>query len=61
MRFTYFGLRVFSEREIETVMNKILVQWTDGRLKGTTSFVKRSAIKKGKVAVGRKSKLLGEV
>ena len=57
MRFTYFGLRVFSERKIETVMDKIFVQWTDGRSKGTTSFMKRSTIKEGTVTVGEKVKV----
>ena len=37
-------------------MDKILVQWTDGRSKGTTSYVKRSAIKEGTVAVGERVK-----
>ena len=35
-------------------MEKILVQWSDGRSKGTTSLVKRSAIKKGTIAVGKR-------
>ena len=35
-------------------MEKILVQWSDGRWKGTTSFVKKSAVKKGAIAVGEK-------
>ena len=33
-------------------MEKILVQWSDGRSKGTTSLIKRSAVKKGTIAVG---------
>ena len=32
------------------------MQWTDGRSKGTTSYVKRSAIKEGTVAVGERVK-----
>ena len=35
-------------------MEKILVQWCDGRSKGTTSFVKRSAVKAGTIAVGNR-------
>ena len=35
-------------------MEKILVQWSDGRWKGTTSFVKKSAVKKGTIVVGEK-------
>ena len=36
-------------------MEKILVKWTDGRSKGTTSLVKKSAVKKGEIAaVGKK-------
>ena len=46
----------YSQR-FKTVMDKILVQWTDGRSKGTTSFVKRSTIKEGTVAVGKKVKV----
>ena len=41
-------------------MDKILVQWMDGRSMGRTSFVKRTAIKEGTVAVGEKLKQLGE-
>ena len=35
-------------------MDKILVQWMDGRSMGRTSFVKRTAIKEGTVAVAEK-------
>ena len=35
-------------------MDKIAVKWTEGRSKGTTSVVKRSAIKSGTIAVGNK-------
>lgn len=35
-------------------MEKILVQWSEGRSKGTTSLVKKSAVKKGTIAVGKK-------
>ena len=35
-------------------MEKLLVRWSDGRSKGTTSLVKRSAIKNGTIAVGEK-------
>ena len=35
-------------------MEKLLVRWSDGRSKGTTSLVKRSTIKKGTIAVGEK-------
>ena len=35
-------------------MEKILVKWSDGRSKGTTSWVKKSAVKKGTIAVGKK-------
>ena len=35
-------------------MEKILVKWTDERSKGTTSLVKKSAVKKGEIAVGKK-------
>ena len=33
-------------------MEKNVLKWTDGRLKGATSVVKRSAVKSGKIAVG---------
>ena len=35
-------------------MDKIVVKWTEGRSKGATSLVKRSAIKGGTIAVGEK-------
>ena len=35
-------------------MEKIVVKWTEGRLKGATSLVKRSAIKSGTIAIGEK-------
>lgn len=35
-------------------IDKILVRWCDGKSKGTTSFIKKSAVRKGNVAVGRK-------
>ena len=35
-------------------MNKILVRLCNGRSKGMTSFIKKSVVKKGNVAVGRK-------
>ena len=35
-------------------MEKILVQWSDGRSKGTTSLVRKTAIKMGTIAVGEK-------
>ena len=35
-------------------MDKNLVKWSDGRSKGTTSWVKKSAVKKGTIAVGKK-------
>ena len=44
-------------RTVETVIDKILVQWMDGRSVGGTSFVKRTAIKEGTVAVGEKVKV----
>ena len=44
-------------RTVETVMDKILVQWMDGRSMGRTSFVKRTAIKEGTVAVDEKVKV----
>ena len=34
-------------------MEKILVKWTDGRSKGTTSLVKRSTVK-GTITVGER-------
>ena len=37
-------------------MDKVLVQWTVGRLRGTTSLVKRSAIKEGTVVPGEEVK-----
>lgn len=39
-----------------TAMDKVLVQWTVGRLRGTTSLVKRSAIKEGTVVPGEEVK-----
>ena len=35
-------------------MEKIVVKWTEGRSKGTTSVVKRSAVKSEAIAVGEK-------
>ena len=35
-------------------MEKILVQWSDGRSKGTTSLVRKTAVKTGTIAVGKK-------
>ena len=35
-------------------MEKILVKWSNRRSKGTTSWVKKSAVKKGTIAVGKK-------
>ena len=35
-------------------MEKIIVQWSDGKSSGTTSVVKRSAVKKGTISVGKK-------
>ena len=35
-------------------MDKIIVRWTEDRSKGTTSVVKRSAIKSGPISVGKK-------
>ena len=35
-------------------MDKIVVKWTEGRSQGTTSAVKRSAIKSGTITVGSK-------
>ena len=35
-------------------MDKILDKWSDGRSKRTTSWVKKSAVKKGMIAVGEK-------
>ena len=35
-------------------MEKILVKWCDGRSKGTTSFIKRSAVKDGTISVGER-------
>ena len=35
-------------------MEKILVQWSDGRSKGTTSLVRKTAVKTGTIAVGEK-------
>ena len=35
-------------------MDENLVKWSDRRSKGTTSWVKKSAIKKGTIAVGKK-------
>ena len=32
-------------------MERILVKWCDGRSKGTTSFIKRSAVKDGTISV----------
>ena len=38
-------------------MDKVLVRWTDGRSKETTSLVKRSAIREGMVAPGEQVKV----
>ena len=35
-------------------MEKILVRWCDGRSSGTTSLVKKTAVKKGTLAVGKR-------
>ena len=35
-------------------MEKILVRWSDGKSKGTTSLVRKSAVKKGTIVVGEK-------
>lgn len=35
-------------------MEKILVQWCDGRSRGTTSLVKRSMVKEVTIAVGNR-------
>ena len=35
-------------------MEKILVRWCDGRSSGTTSLVKKTAVKKGTIAVGKR-------
>ena len=35
-------------------MEKVLVQWSDGKSKGTTSLVKKNAVKNGTIAVGEK-------
>ena len=44
-----------SSRPCQSIeMEKILVQWSDGRSQGTTSLVKKSAVKKGTIAVGKK-------
>lgn len=40
-------------------MEKILVQWCDGRSSGTTSLVKKTAVRKGTIAIGKKG-LSGE-
>ena len=53
-QFPGFSLRVCSSSSQSQEMEKILVQWSDGRWKGTTSFVKKSAVKKGTIAVGEK-------
>ena len=53
-QFPGFSLRVCSSSSQSHEMEKILVQWSDGRWKGTTSFVKKSAVKKGTIAVGDK-------
>ena len=34
-------------------MDKILVMWSEGRSKGTTSLVKKTAVKQGTIAAGR--------
>ena len=53
-QFPGFSLRVCSSLSQSHEMEKILVQWSDGRWKGTTSFVKKSAVKKGTTAVEEK-------
>ena len=35
-------------------MEKILVRWCDGRSSGTTSLVKKTAVKKGTIAAGKR-------
>ena len=35
-------------------MEKILVRWSDRKSKGTTSLVRKSAVKKGRIVVGEK-------
>ena len=35
-------------------MENILVKWTNGRSKGTTSLGKNSAVKKGAITIGKK-------
>ena len=37
---------------------KILVEWTQGRSKGTTSWLKRANVKNGLIAVGEKVKVV---
>ena len=36
-------------------MGKILVMWSEGRSKGTTSLVKKTAVKQGMIAASREA------
>ena len=54
MRITYPVFESYPAIARLREMEKILVQWSDGRSKGTTSLVRKSAIKTGTIAVGEK-------
>ena len=41
-------------RELPFLMEKILVQWSNGRSQGMTSLVRKTAVKTGTIIVGKK-------
>ena len=52
-RLTYECFQHSSQPCQSIKMEKILVQWSDGRSKGTTPLIKRNAVKKGTIAVAK--------
>ena len=48
----HLPLEHFNLSQRSLAMDKIIVKWTEGRSKGTTSVVKRSAVKSGAIVVG---------